>query len=141
MVAWPIEHATPSVLIADDNDRWRNAVGDVLSRAGFHTLEAASGEEAIQVIRTEWIDVLLIDLQMPRLDGIQTLRIIRRERRWVPAVLMTARPEALPAAEVRALRIHSVIHKPADRRIIVTTITSVVQRPLPPEPADGEQQE
>jgi CheY-like chemotaxis protein len=139
MVAWPIENSRPSVLIADDNDRWRDTVGDVLSRAGFRTLEASSGEEAIQVVRTEQLDVVLIDLQMPRLDGIQTLRIIRAERRWIPAVLMTGRPEALPAAEIRALRIHSVIHKPADRRIIVTTITSVVRRPLPPEPIGGQE--
>jgi len=129
MVAWP-NHAdspTPSVLIADDNDTWRGAVGDVLAREGFRTVEAACGEEAIELVRHERIDVILIDFHMPRLDGIQTLRIIRREQYWVPAVLMTAHPDDLPAADVRALRVETVLEKPVDRQVIVRTITRVVR--------------
>lgn len=138
MVAWPIENLSPSVLIADDNERWRSAVEDILVRAGFLTLEAASGEEAIEVVRTERLDLLLIDFRMPRLDGIQTLRIIRREHRWLPAVLMTAEPQQLPLDEVQDLQIHSVITKPADRRVIVTTVTRIVRRFAPPGPAGPE---
>ena len=138
MVAWPIENLSPSVLITDDNERWRSAVEDILARAGFLTLEAASGEEAIEVVRTERLDVILIDFRMPRLDGIQTLRIIRREQRWLPAVLMTAEPQQLPLDEVQDLQIHSVITKPADRRVIVTTETRVVRRFAPPGPAGPE---
>jgi two-component system OmpR family response regulator len=138
MVAWPIENTSPSVLIADDNERWRSAVEDILARAGFQTLEAASGEEAIEVVRTERLDVILIDFRMPRLDGIQTLRIIRREHRWLPAVLMTAEPQQLPLDAVQDLQIHSIITKPADRRVIVTTVTRVVRRFAPPGPAGPE---
>jgi len=138
MVAWPIENLSPSVLIADDNARWRSTVQDILSRAGFRTLDVSSGEEAIEVVRGERLDVILIDFHMPRLDGIQTLRIIRREERWLPAVLMTAEPEQLPAAEVHDLQIHSVITKPADRRVIVTTVTRVVRRFGPPGPIGPE---
>ncbi|MCX5671585.1 MAG: response regulator [Planctomycetota bacterium] len=138
MVAWPIENTSPSVLIADDNERWRSTVEDILARAGFRTLEAASGEEAIKVVRGERLDVILIDFHMPRLDGIQTLRIIRREHRWPPAVLMTAEPQELPADAVRELRIQSVIVKPASRQIIVTTVTRVVMRSGPSGPTGPE---
>ncbi len=129
MVAWPnhIENPTPSVLIADDNDGWRGAVGDVLARAGFRTLAATCGEEAIELVRHERIDVLLIDFHMPRLNGIQTLRIIRREEYWLPAVLMTAHPADLPAAEVQALRVETVLEKPVDRQVIVRIVTRVVR--------------
>jgi CheY-like chemotaxis protein len=129
MVAWP-NHAdspTPSVLIADDTDTWRDAVGDVLAREGFRTVEASCGEEAIELVRHERLDVVLIDFHMPRLDGIQTLRIIRREQYWVPAVLMTAHPDDLPAADVRALRVETVLEKPVDRQVIVRTVTRVVR--------------
>jgi CheY-like chemotaxis protein len=136
MVAWPIEDIKPSVLIADDNSGWRSAVDDMLSRAGFRTFEASSGEQAIKVVRNERLDVVLIDLRMPRLDGIETLRIIRSEDHWLPAVMMTAEPAEVPAAEIRALQIYSVIVKPADRRIIVTTLTRVVRWQDPP-PQDG----
>ena len=127
MVAWPVEPISenPSVLITDDNAAWRNAVGETLARAGFHTLQAACGEEAIEVVHTEWIDIVLMDFHMPRLDGIQTLRIIRSRGNWQPAVMMTARPDAVPQDEVRALRIESILSKPADRRQIVATVTRV----------------
>jgi len=130
MVAWPIEAEplTPSVLITDDNDAWRRAVEDVLADVGFRTLQAACGEEAIEVVRAERIDIVLIDFHMPRLDGIQTLRIMRHENHWTPAVIMTAHPADLPQAEIRALRIDSVLAKPADRDRIVTTVTRIVWR-------------
>jgi DNA-binding NtrC family response regulator len=130
MVAWPIEpeEANPSVLITDDNDSWRTVVEDVLAREGFRTLQAACGEEAIEVVRTEWIDIVLIDFHMPRLDGIETLRIIRSRGNWQPAVMMTGHPQEVPAVEVQALRIESVLEKPTDRQRIVTTVTRIVRR-------------
>jgi CheY-like chemotaxis protein len=133
MVAWPIqpeplspEPPGPSVLITDDNGGWRQAVEEILARAGFRTLQAACGEEAIEVVRHERLDILLIDFHMPRLDGIQTIRLIRRENVRLPVVLMTAEPTEVPTDEVRALRVESVLTKPADRRVIITTVTRIV---------------
>lgn len=131
MVAWvrDPENLSPSVLITDDNDGWRAIVEDILSREGFRTLQATCGEEAIEVVRTEHLDIVLIDFHMPRLDGIETLRIIRRHRENLPAVLMTGHPQDLPTAEVQALRIESVLTKTADRQRIVTTVTQIVRWP------------
>lgn len=64
---------------------------------------------------------------MPRLDGIQTLRIIRRQELWLPAVLMTAHPSDVPADEVETLRISGIMTKPADRHVIITTVTRVMK--------------
>jgi len=128
MVAWAIEPIRdPSVLITDDNDAWRAAVDDILSRAGFQTIQATCGEEAIEVVHREWIDIVLIDFHMPRLDGIQTLRIIRASGLWVPAVMMTAHPDDVPPEEVEDLQIRDVIEKPAQGRQIVTLVTRVVR--------------
>jgi CheY-like chemotaxis protein len=130
MVAWPhyAEPLSPSVLIADDNEGWRDAVGELLAREGFRTVQAGDGEEAVELIRAERLDIILIDFHMPRLDGIQTLRIIRREEIWIPAVLMTAHPADLPGDEVEALRVHTVLPKPVDRQRIITTVTRLVRR-------------
>ena len=116
-----------SVLITDDNDAWRAAVDDILSRAGFQTIQATCGEEAIEVVYGQWIDIVLIDFHMPRLDGIQTLRIIRASGLWVPAVMMTAHPTDVPPEEVEDLQIRGVLEKPADRQRIVTIVTRVVR--------------
>jgi CheY-like chemotaxis protein len=130
MVAWPNQpqEENPSVLVTDDSSGWRSAVAEILDRAGFKTTQASCGEEAIEVVQTQWIDIVLIDFQMPRLDGIQTLRIIRARGSWQPAVMMTARPEELPADQAQELGVESILAKPADRRVIVTTVTRIVWR-------------
>jgi len=132
MVAWPVEPISegesPSVLITDDNRSWRSVVEEVLARSGFRTRQAACGEEAIEVVRTEWIDIVLIDFHMPRLDGIQTLRIIRATGNWQPAVMMTGQPEDVPPEEAHALKVESIMAKPADRQVIIRTVTRVVRR-------------
>jgi CheY-like chemotaxis protein len=132
MVAWPVEPISesdsPSVLITDDSQSWRAVVEEVLARSGFRTLQAACGEEAIEVVRTEWVDIVLIDFHMPRLDGIQTLRIMRATGNWQPAVMMTGQPEDVPPDEALALKVESIMAKPADRQVIVTTVTQVVRR-------------
>jgi len=132
MVAWPVEPISecqgPSVLIADDSRSWRSVVEEVLARSGFRTLLAACGEEAIEVVRSEWVDIVLIDFHMPRLDGIQTLRVIRAAGNWQPAVMMTGQPEEVPPQEALALKVESIMAKPADREVIVTTVTRIVRR-------------
>jgi two-component system chemotaxis response regulator CheY len=130
MVAWPVEPISQgaSVLITDDSASWRSVVEEVLARAGFQTLQASCGEEAIEVVRTEWIDIVLIDFHMPRLDGIQTLRVIRATGNWQPAVMMTGQPQEVPTDEAKALRVERVMAKPADREVIVTTVSETVHR-------------
>jgi CheY-like chemotaxis protein len=64
---------------------------------------------------------------MPRLDGLQTLRIIRASGRWFPAVMMTAHPDDVPPEEAEELKILSVLEKPAQGGQIVTIVTRVVR--------------
>ena len=130
MVAWAVkpEFLSPSVLITDDNDSWRLALEEILRGLGLHTFQSACGEEAIELVHTVHLDLVLIDFQMPRLNGIETLRIIRGQGEQVPAVMMTASPGDLPVAEVRALQVEGVLAKPTDRRCIVTTVTRIVRR-------------
>ena len=124
MVARPVDlESEPSVLVADDSSAWRRAVVDVLRRAGFRTLQAGDGEEAVDVVRTELLDLVLVDFHMPRLDGIETVRHIRRHDQHLPAVMMTARPAELPVVEIRRLRIAMVLPKRGvDRRRIVSAV-------------------
>jgi EAL domain-containing protein (putative c-di-GMP-specific phosphodiesterase class I)/DNA-binding NarL/FixJ family response regulator len=81
----------PRVLVADDDPAIRSLLQRVLRREGFETILAASGGEAIEVIARNRIDVLLLDVQMPVLDGIATLREIRADDRWrtMSIILMT----------------------------------------------------
>jgi EAL domain-containing protein (putative c-di-GMP-specific phosphodiesterase class I)/DNA-binding NarL/FixJ family response regulator len=91
------------VLIADDDPAIRSLLQRVLKREGFETVLAANGREAIEQIAQHRIDVLLLDVQMPVLDGIATLREIRGDDRWrtMSIILMTG--SVVESVRVRGL--------------------------------------
>ena len=82
----------PLVLVVDDDERNRRLAGDVLRLAGLRTLEAATGGEAIAVATAERPDVVLLDLQLPDLDGTDVARELRGDARTagIPIVALSA---------------------------------------------------
>src|ERR1051325_8901115 len=66
------------ILIADDEDDLRNLLGDLLSGADYEVIYAADGEEAIAQIRSQKPDLALLDIQMPRLNGIEVLKYVNQ---------------------------------------------------------------
>ena len=82
----------PLVLIVDDNDRNRKLARDVLRLARFRTLEAATASEGIALASEHLPDVVLMDLRLPDLDGMEAARLIRADPRTarIPVVAMTA---------------------------------------------------
>jgi two-component system cell cycle response regulator DivK len=84
----------PLVLIVDDSERNRKLARDVLSVAGFRTLEAATAGRGIALAAEHLPDVILMDLRLPDLDGTEAARILASERRTshIPVVAVTALP-------------------------------------------------
>jgi len=82
------------VLVVDDEATVSAPIERVLSSAGFEVVVARSGTEAIELITNTPFDVILSDIHMPRLDGVQLLRLIRLRDLEVPVVLMTGEPHA-----------------------------------------------
>jgi two-component system cell cycle response regulator DivK len=81
MTSPPPAGEPPLVLIVDDNEKNRKLARDVLSTAGFRTLEAASGAKAIALAAEHLPDVILMDLRLPDMDGTDaTLRLRHGER-------------------------------------------------------------
>lgn len=68
---------TPRLLITDDDRDFRVTVAGVLQDRGFETLEAADGEEALRIICRHEVHLLLLDMQMPRLTGLETIERLR----------------------------------------------------------------
>ena len=80
------------VLIVDDDARNRKLARDVLRPAGFDTLEAASGEDAIALTREQLPDLVLMDIRLPDLDGSEALRRLKADpaTAHIPVVALTA---------------------------------------------------
>lgn len=84
----------PLVLIVDDDDRNRKLAADVLGAAGFRTLDAADGAMAIALVAAHLPDIILLDLRLPDLDGVEVTRRLRADPRTadIPVVALSAMP-------------------------------------------------
>jgi two-component system cell cycle response regulator DivK len=79
------------ILVVEDNPKNLKLVRDVLAYSGFEVIEATSGEDGVRLARDERPDLILMDLQLPGIDGNEALRQIRQtHERHVPVVAVTA---------------------------------------------------
>jgi len=80
------------ILIIDDESSQRKALEDKFIREGFRILTAGNGEEGLKIALKEKPDIILLDIVMPKMDGMTMLRKLRRENSWgkgVPVILLT----------------------------------------------------
>jgi CheY-like chemotaxis protein len=105
-----------TVLVADDDSGIRRPVATMRARSGYHAVEAADGAEAVAVAIREAPASALLDVRMPRTDGIEGLRKLRAEpiTRDIAVVMMTVHPETLtdPSNAIDDLGITDLMHKP-----------------------------
>lgn len=82
---------TARILLAEDNHPLSQMLQRFLAARGFHVLAAKTGTEALQILASEEIHLLLLDLRLPELNGVQVLQKLRTTPRWrtLPVVVMT----------------------------------------------------
>ncbi len=82
----------PTVMVVDDTAVIRETVAKLLRREGFNTICASNGKEALAVLQLSAPDLVLLDLMMPEMDGLECLALLRQEPRWqaLPVIVMTA---------------------------------------------------
>jgi DNA-binding NtrC family response regulator len=108
------------VLVVDDEDGPREALGMVLERS-FRVLTADGGASALRTLADTQVDVVMLDLRMPEMDGIETLRRIRDLDPDVEVVIVTAVPPYDVAWECMRLRAFDVLRKPFSAAEIMAT--------------------
>ena len=81
-----------TILIIDDNDTNRKLCRVILEQSGFRTREAANGREGLQAVRAELPALILLDVQMPVMDGLETLKRLKADpgTRGIPVVALTS---------------------------------------------------
>ncbi len=116
----------PSILITDDDRAFRETLQDVFQPRGFRTLLAQGGEQALRIVRTETVHLVLMDLYMPKRTGLDVIRRVKQYRDVLPCILISADLDDAVREEAREARVFSVLSKP----ISCAEITDVVGRAM-----------
>jgi len=103
------------VLIVDDEPNLRKILSAQLSRDGYDVLSAEDGEQGLAVLREHHIDLVVTDLKMPKIDGMQLLREALREDPDLPIVMITAHGTVDTAVEALKLGAFDYLTKPFDK--------------------------
>jgi two-component system cell cycle response regulator DivK len=121
---------THQILVVEDNERNLKLVRDVLQYAGFDVISARSGEQGVALARDRMPDLVLMDLQLPAMDGTEALRLLRDDpiTRGIPVVAVTA--FAMKDDRERALRagFDSYLEKPINVRSFPELIRGFLKR-------------
>jgi len=117
-----------TVLVVDDSRATRAFVRRALEQAGFRTMEAADGEEALAWVDEESPDAILLDVDMPGLDGFQTLERLnaRPDAARIPVIFLTARSAAEDAVAGMVLGAHDYIRKPCAPEELVARVRTTM---------------
>ena len=122
----------PVVLVVDDEKQVRNFVCTYLKRSGFESVPSSSGEDALSLLETLTVDLILIDVVMPGLDGFDTVQVLRSrpEQAQMPVLFMSGLPEknrVLFAGQMGAV---DFLPKPLNLKSLLEKITAILGKPV-----------
>jgi two-component system NtrC family response regulator/two-component system nitrogen regulation response regulator GlnG len=103
-----------SILIVDDDSQLRNSFGRLLDQEGHTVRTASSGEGGVQMAREEMPDLVIMDVRMPGMDGLEAFRLIRQHDQRVPVIIMTAYGTTETAIKATKMGAFDYILKPFD---------------------------
>ena len=122
------EMTEPRVLLVDDEIEFAQVLRERLEARGLHVETAASGEEALRVTAAKSFDAILLDLAMPGMDGIETLKRLRASNPDLQIILLTGNATVGLSVEAMKLGAVDVVEKPADLKLVLSKIDAASAR-------------
>ena len=119
--------ATPLVMVVDDEPMVRDVLARYLEKEGFRVLTAQDGEEAVRTFEESDPDLVLLDLMLPKMDGLEVFRTIRA-RMATPVIMLTARGEETDRLVGLELGADDYVTKPFSPREVVARVRAVLRR-------------
>lgn len=113
---------TSRVLLSDDEEAITTTLAPYLERCGFSVLVAGDGEEALEALASNRIDIIVSDVLMPRLDGRAFVRELRRREDWTPVILLTQVGESFERSAALDKGADDYVAKPFDPPELVSRI-------------------
>jgi two-component system chemotaxis response regulator CheY len=124
------------ILVVDDNHHMRVLVAEILKAVGVrHIFEASDGAQALQMMKNQAIDIIMTDLSMQPLDGIDFVRLLRRSpdspNQMCPVIMITGHSTMTRVQEARNAGVNEFLAKPLTARGVIERISQVVEHPRP----------
>ena len=110
------------LLIIDDEERFLSTTKALLDKRGLNTFTAANGADAMKILGTERIDVIILDVKMPGLDGVEVLRVIKKRHPLVEVIMLTGHASAESAVDGLSLGAFDYLMKPCDIQTLMDKV-------------------
>ncbi len=119
----------PQIMVVDDDQDTVTILGHYLQREGFVPIEANSGAQCLKLVHENEVDVILLDLMMPEMDGFEVVKALRDnpETAEIPVIMITARDDLDARAEGMRLGVSDFLAKPVFRRQLASRIRAQLQ--------------
>jgi two-component system cell cycle response regulator DivK len=124
--------ANKTILVVEDQEDNRQILRDLLASAGFRMVEAHDGRQALTVARSERPDLILMDIQLPILDGYEATRSIKRdpELKHIPVIAVTSYALSGDEKNARDAGCDAYVAKPYSTRYLLAKIGQFLEQPL-----------
>lgn len=124
----PMENPKGHILIVDDDPHAVEILTRMLGREGYTCVGAASGPIALEKLKHEAVDVILLDVMMPDMDGLQVCQRLREDEalRQIPVILLTAKDDLDTRSKGMMLGVSEYLTKPINKRELFTRIQAQV---------------
>ncbi|WP_458414157.1 response regulator transcription factor [Schinkia sp. CFF1] len=116
------------VLVVDDEEKIREMISSYLKNEGYETLEAADGKNAVDYVNSEQIDIVLLDIMMPEMDGYEALKEIHMIQKNTPVIMLTAKTDEIDKIVGLELGADDYITKPFSLRELTARMKAVLRR-------------
>ena len=115
------------IMVVDDEMHIRELVRFYLDKAGFDTIEAANAEEALDIVENQYIDLAVVDIMMPGMDGFELVEQMRQYREF-PVIMLTAKSQSKDKLRGFSLGIDDYVTKPFDPDEFMARVKTILKR-------------
>ncbi|RPI05702.1 MAG: response regulator [Ignavibacteriae bacterium] len=114
-----------TILVVDDEDMHRLILKRLLEKKGYTVLDAANGAEGLEVMRTLKVDLAIVDLEMPVMDGLEFTRWVKDITPEFPVIIITAHAANFSPQDILTANVEAFIQKPIETEELLRTIEQI----------------
>ena len=117
-----------SILITDDDPAVRETFREIFEPVGYRTLLAESGEEAIDIVQGQDVHIVLMDMHLPKLTGLETMEIVRQIKGLLPTILISADHDDNLLRKALSAHAFCVLAKPVSRNVVIYVVSRAIEK-------------